>query len=201
MANEANAAEYRAFNGVVGGVLLGAAGGMLNSFLDDGIALFRDPTSLDWFRLMARGGLVLTFAIPGLFLAAAAWPTPASNGRPIWIASALVGLLAVSVGGFLFANGKPPGGGDYQVANGASQVTRHVALAQSGSETISAEAQGWWYRIPVDVPWQSADGGWHDGGRPACLPPGTQAPISFGSMDVRVGTVSTRQVVWVSCAR
>ena len=82
----------------------------------------------------------------------------------------------------------------------SSNVTFHTGIPWSADDQISVEADGWTYSIPLDVTWIDAQGTWHQGERPACLPPdGASGPVRFASIDVTVEGNSWRQVVFVAC--
>lgn len=81
-----------------------------------------------------------------------------------------------------------------------ASVHAQTGSGYSAETKISIKARGWWYAVPTDLHWQSADGTWHEDGRPACLPPtGNVGPIRFGEVSVTEGDTRWRQVVWVSC--
>jgi len=105
---------------------------------------------------------------------------------------ALVGLAAIALSAGLVG---------YLAGSSRPSMAVHTAIAQSGDDVISAEADGWVYGIPIDVRWQDAAGSWHEHGRPACIPPRTQTMVTFGSIEARVNGVGWRPVVWVSCQR
>ena len=95
------------------------------------------------------------------------------------------------------------GGVGYALGMNTGRVAVHRnVLAQSGDDQVSAQADGWWYSISLDVQWQDAGGTWHERGRPSCLPNRTQVPVTFGSTEIALpgpGALSFRPVVWVSC--
>ena len=100
----------------------------------------------------------------------------------LWVASL---VIAVGIGA---------------VAGRATAVTTHQAVPMSAEGAVSIEADGWTYGVPMDVAWVGADGSFHDGGRPDCLPPGgTDQAVRFASVDLSVQGVGWRPVVWVSC--
>lgn len=101
----------------------------------------------------------------------------------------LVALLAVLIGG----------AGGYVIGRSHAGSLR-VGMASPAEGAISAEADGWTYNIPLDVPWTDATGSFHDSGRPECLGPSTaDVEIKFVSVDVSVEGGGWRQVVWVYC--
>jgi hypothetical protein len=71
--------------------------------------------------------------------------------------------------------------------------------AFSSGYQAQATVDGWQYAIPLDIPWFSQTGGFHDGGSPACVTKGLH-PITFGYVPVTLDGSSWRQVVWVSCS-
>lgn len=90
----------------------------------------------------------------------------------------------------------------YAVGSDRSVVHVTTGSAHASVLQISATADGWSYDIPLDVRWRAgdADGGWHEGSRPACLPPGgVDVPVTFGWVPVHAGDVGWRTVVWVDC--
>lgn len=92
--------EARALSGVVGGAFLGVAGGALNSFVDDALVVPTAPNAIAWFRFLLRGTLVLFAGVPGIFLVAAAWPSP--GVRAMKIAGVLAILVVALVSGAWF---------------------------------------------------------------------------------------------------
>jgi len=81
-----------------------------------------------------------------------------------------------------------------------ASVRSLIGSGRSASGAISLKSGNWWYGVPLSVRWQSADGAWHEDGRPACLPPtGKVGPVKFGAVPVSRDGVGWRAVVWVSC--
>lgn len=79
-------------------------------------------------------------------------------------------------------------------------VVERVGVASPAAGAISAEADGWTYNIPLDVPWTDVQGSLHDAGRPDCLSPDPgNVTVRFASVDVGVNGAMWRQVVWVDC--
>ena len=120
--------------------------------------------------------------------AAFAWPASARAIRRAGMGVALVAalLLAGYVGGLI---------GQRRVG-----VRSVVGLGYSTQYQISVKAGSWWYEVPLSVRWQSADGTWHEDGRPACLPPtGKVGPVRLGAVPVTQDNTGWRAVVWVSC--
>lgn len=92
----------------------------------------------------------------------------------------------------------------YLVGSTRSGVSIHSGKAHSVQAQISITGEdGWVYSVPLDVNWTDARGVWHEGDRPACLPPvgDIQAPITFAATQVTVNGMTWRPVVWVSCRR
>jgi hypothetical protein len=118
--------------------------------------------------------------------------SPPASGphRGRWYAGAAVVLVVLA------------GAGGYVAGRQSTAATFDlVGRPYSTQLQIGVRVHGWSYDIPLDVRWQSADGTWHDGDRPACLPPsGTLGPVRFGAVEVRHGGETWRHVVWVSCA-
>ena len=79
-------------------------------------------------------------------------------------------------------------------------VAIHTAVPSSAEGAISIDADGWTYSVPLDgAQWVDA-AGWHESGRPSCLPPeGTNVAVRFGSIEVTVEGTAWRPVVWVDC--
>lgn len=117
-----------------------------------------------------------------------AWPASARHVRRVAFGVALLAalLLAGYVGGL--------------IGQSRAGVRSVVGAGVSGQYSISIKAGDWWYGVPLSVPWQSADGAWHEDGRPACLPPtGKVGPVRLGAVPVTRGDTGWRAVVWVSC--
>ena len=92
--------------------------------------------------------------------------------------------------------------GGYLVGTNRSGVSLHTGKAHSVQSQISITGEdGWVYSVPLDVNWTDASGVWHEGDRPACLPPvgDVQAPVTFAATQVTVNGMTWRPVVWVSC--
>lgn len=92
--------------------------------------------------------------------------------------------------------------GGYFVGSSRSGVSIHTGKAHSVQGQISVTGEdGWVYGVPLDVPWTDAGGAWHEGDRPACLPPvgDVPAPVTFAAVQVTVNGMTWRPVVWVSC--
>jgi hypothetical protein len=81
------------------------------------------------------------------------------------------------------------------------QPSIHTAVPVSAEGTISIEADGWTYGVPLDgVRWLDATNTWHEDGRPDCLPAtGTTLPVTFAAVEVSVDGTTWRPVVWVDC--
>lgn len=79
-------------------------------------------------------------------------------------------------------------------------LAMHTAVPSSAQGAISIEADGWTYSVPLDgVEWIDV-GGWHESGRPSCLPPeGTTRAVTFASVQVSAEGSTWRPVVWVDC--
>lgn len=92
--------------------------------------------------------------------------------------------------------------GGYLVGTNQSRVSIHTGKAHAAQAQISITGEdGWVYAVPVDVQWTDASGVWHEGDRPACLPPVGEvpAPVTFAAIQVTVNGRTWRPVVWVSC--
>jgi len=117
-------------------------------------------------------------------------PTGWSPGMPKkgWVLVIGVVLLLAGFAGYLVGTRS-----DVSILSGSPIAGEHV---------ISIEANGWWYSIPEDVPWQDAQGGWNLGSRPSCIPPMSfqNPPITFGAVSAAWPDGSqSRTVVWVRC--
>jgi hypothetical protein len=92
--------------------------------------------------------------------------------------------------------------GGYVIGTNRSGVSIHTGKAHSVQAQISITGEdGWVYGVPLDVNWTDASGVWHEGDRPACLPPvgDLPAPVTFAATQVTVSGMKWRPVVWVSC--
>jgi hypothetical protein len=92
--------------------------------------------------------------------------------------------------------------GGYLVGTNRSGVSIYTGKAHSVQAQISIIGNdGWVYGVPLDVQWTDAGGVWHEGDRPACLPPDGDlvAPVTFAATQVTVNGMTWRPVVWVSC--
>ncbi len=106
-----------------------------------------------------------------------------------WVAILASGCLLAGLIGFLVG------------VNRSSVTMRSCSAYVAPTQATAICSDGWAYAIPVDnVKWSEAKG-WHEGGRPDCLPLGPQEVnrITFATVDARVNGVGWRPVVWVSC--
>jgi hypothetical protein len=88
----------------------------------------------------------------------------------------------------------------YMIGTSRGGVSWHTGLAYAAEGQISVTADGWTYSIPLDVPWDDADGGLHYGERPGCLPPSTdQVSVRFAAVEFSLNGQTDRRVVQVSC--
>jgi hypothetical protein len=72
-----------------------------------------------------------------------------------------------------------------------------VNEAGDGGSITTAD---WTYGLPTEgVRWTDHEGQLHDGGRPACLRPGTSNEMRFAAVEVRVEGSTSRAVVWIGC--
>lgn len=91
-------------------------------------------------------------------------------------------------------------GGAYVL--GADRGTTHdtTGTAHSTDYQITALHAGWSYDVPLQVPWQDAQGVLHQGSRPACLPPLDRTiPVKFRWVSAHANGSTWRVVVWVDC--
>jgi len=87
-------------------------------------------------------------------------------------------------------------------ANRSIVTIRSCRATAAPTQATAMCSDGWFYSIPVDnVEWRDASGSWHQSGRPDCIPLGPKdvTLITFATVDVRVGGIGWRPVVWVSC--
>ena len=107
-----------------------------------------------------------------------------------WMAVLAAGFLLAGLIGFLIG------------VNRSGVTIRSCKAYAAPTQATATCGDGWAYAIPVDnVKWRDAAGGWHDAGRPDCLPLGPQEVnlITFATVDARVNGVGWRPVVWISC--
>lgn len=84
------------------------------------------------------------------------------------------------------------------VPSAALPILTGTASAAEGA--ISIETGEWTYGVPLDgVRWVDRLGVQHGDGRPECLEPGPARQVKFAAVEVTVGGVTWRPVVWVSC--
>ena len=125
-------------------------------------------------------------------------PSPLSRAQPWTDAPRRLVLLVAAVALALIA-------GFVGHLIGSAEQGVHVAQgnAYASEYQISVTTGGWSYNIPLDVRWRASDaqGGWHEGSRPACLPASRQLqPVKFGWVPVNAPDhVGWRSVVWVDC--
>jgi len=90
----------------------------------------------------------------------------------------------------------------YWFGTSRSGVSEHVGDAYSADTQIGIQTEDWTYDVPLDVRWTDADGGWHEGSRPECLPPsdsGVLSEIRFAAVPVETRGIGFRQVIAVFC--
>ena len=88
----------------------------------------------------------------------------------------------------------------YGLGSWRGGVSEHVGDAVSTETQISIQTDDWTYAVPLDVQWTDAEGGWHSGSRPECLPPGGEIrDIRFAAVPVETRGTGFRQVVAVFC--
>jgi hypothetical protein len=108
----------------------------------------------------------------------------AARAQP-WLAAGLV-IVLVAVG--------------YLIGTSRGGVSWHTGLVYAAEGQISVTADGWTYSIPLDVPWDDADGGLHLGERPSCLlPSAEQVSVRFAAVEFSLNGQTDRRVVQVSC--
>ena len=88
----------------------------------------------------------------------------------------------------------------YWLGTSHSGVSEHIGDAYSTEFQIGIETGDWTYQVPLDVAWTDAEGVWHSGSRPECLPPsGAVLGIQFAAVPVKARGIGFRQVVAVFC--
>lgn len=109
------------------------------------------------------------------------------NGRSLVVAAAAIAVLAALAG--------------YWLGSSRGNAFETVGTAYSTRGQIGLEADGWSYNVPVDVRWTDANGTWHEGERPKCLPPSNTNLEGIRVTAVPVGArgLGFRQVVAVHC--
>jgi hypothetical protein len=112
----------------------------------------------------------------------------ATIGSTRRVSIAIAGVLALVAAGLI----------GYVIGHQPQQVvTVRQGLVYSSASTATVRSAGWYYDVPIDVPWFDSQGTIHYGGRPSCLPVGQKSWIVFGSVDT--ADINTRSVVWVRC--
>lgn len=89
----------------------------------------------------------------------------------------------------------------YWVGSARGGAFETVGAAYSTKSQISLEADDWSYNIPLEVDWTDAEGTWHEGERPECLPPSNTSleGIRVTAVPVEARGMGFRQVVAVHC--
>lgn len=116
---------------------------------------------------------------------------PTWHRRRIPVGLALAGAAAAALVG-------------YGVAESGNGIETDAVECLSAENTISCEltSEEWTVSIPLDVAWTERDGTFHQGDRPACLPPsgvGLEGPVTIHYVDVRVDGTGWKQVLQVDC--
>lgn len=113
--------------------------------------------------------------------------TPVMSWR-ILSASALVVAALAGTAGYWFGTSR----------HGAFEV---VGIAHSTAARIGVETENWSYNVPLDVRWTDANGEWHEGERPRCLPPSSDSlpGVRIAAVPVETRGLRFRQVVAVYC--
>lgn len=88
----------------------------------------------------------------------------------------------------------------YWIGTSRSGASEHVGEAYSTEVQIGIQTEDWSYEVPLDVQWTDAQGVWHSGSRPECLPPtGVLPDVRFAAVPVETRGIGFRQVVAVFC--
>ena len=76
-----------------------------------------------------------------------------------------------------------------------------TGMALSAEGAIGLVVDGHDYAVPKDLPWTDLQGGYHEDGRPECLPPSgkLEGPIRITAHSVEAAGLKRRQVVHVEC--
>ncbi len=109
-----------------------------------------------------------------------------------WRAAVItMGIVGLVVGGYVIGRHLPP------------TVQQESVRCLSATGTISCDlADGWTVAVPRDVRWTDRLGSFHEGGRPACLPPtgiGLEDPVQISWVNAELDGAGWRQVVAVDC--
>ncbi|MCW2773462.1 MAG: hypothetical protein JWN91_1788 [Nocardioides sp.] len=102
------------------------------------------------------------------------------------VAGLVIALMAVAFAGFA-------------VGRGSRVVTEDVGCLSAEGVIGCTLRDGWDVSVPLDVAWTDAQGTFHQGGRPQCLPPtgrGLEGPVRIAWTKVEAGGIGWRQVVW-----
>jgi len=91
--------------------------------------------------------------------------------------------------------------GGYVLGSSRDAAFEVVGTAYFTDTQIGLEGDDWTYHVPLDVRWTDREGTWHEGGRPACLPPSdtTLEGVRVSAVPVEVQGLGFRQVVAVHC--
>jgi hypothetical protein len=90
----------------------------------------------------------------------------------------------------------------FAVGRNSRVVTEEVGCLSAQGTIGCTLHDGWDVSVPLHVAWTDANGGFHEGGRPDCLPPtgrGLEGPVRIAWTKVKAGGTGWRQVVWVGC--
>jgi hypothetical protein len=88
----------------------------------------------------------------------------------------------------------------YWIGTSRGGVSEYMGDAYSTELQIGIQTEDWSYEVPLDVQWTDAQGGWHSGSRPECLPPSGVLPdVRFAAVPVETRGMGFRQVVAIFC--
>ena len=102
-----------------------------------------------------------------------------------------MGIIGLVVGGYVIGRHRP------------ATAQQESVRCLSATGTISCNlADGSTIAVPRDVSWTDRVGTFHEGGRPACLPPtgiGLEGPVRISWVHAELDGTGRRQVVAVDC--
>lgn len=139
--------------------------------------------------VMAESGMLEHVATEGQRLTARAVRWHLRRRLPVRVIAVVLAAAVIGVAG------------GYALRDRAATVSVRVGQAYSTPYQIGIFTRQWAYAVPLHVFWRDIAGTWHEGSRPACLPPtGEIRNVTFGTVNVTgAGGPSFRQVVWVDC--
>ncbi|BEP16616.1 hypothetical protein acdb102_49270 [Acidothermaceae bacterium B102] len=89
----------------------------------------------------------------------------------------------------------------FHVGASRSPYAIHVGSAYYGTDEVTIKYNGWFYGGAIPFPWHDS-AGWHDGGKPSCMPQmaGSIAHLRFATVSAADPATGSKPLVWIDCS-